>query len=105
MTTGRFALLLWAGAAAALAGCVDRRFVVETNVPGAQVSWDGVPIGPSPADSRWEYAGYYEFKAVAPGYEPLTQRVLFAPKWYQYPPFDFVAEVLWPFRVEDVRRV
>ncbi len=104
MTTGRFGLLL-AAAAGLLTGCVDRRFVVETNVPGAEVYWDGNPIGPSPADSRWEYAGYYEFKAVAPGFEPLTQRVRFEPKWYQFPPFDFVAEVLWPFRIEDVRRV
>jgi hypothetical protein len=102
MTTGRLALILAAGL---LAGCVDRRFVVETNVPGAQVAIDGTPIGPSPADGRWEYAGKYEFTAVAPGYEPLTQLVYFEPRWYQYPPFDFIAEVLWPFRIEDVRRV
>lgn len=103
MTTWRNGLLL---AAAGLAvGCVDRRFVVETNVPGAQVSVDGVPVGAAPADARWEYAGDYEFKAVAPGYEPLTQKVKLRPKWYNYPPLDFFAEVLWPFRIEDVRRV
>lgn len=103
MNTVRFGLLI---AAAALAvGCVDRRFVVETNVPGAQVSMDGIPIGATPADGRFEYAGDYEFKAVAPGYEPLTQRVTFHPKWHNYPPLDFFAEVLWPFRIEDVRRV
>ena len=105
MTTGRRGLILAAGAAGLLAGCVDRRFVVETNVPGAQIAVDGVPIGPSPTDGRWEYAGCYEFTAVAPGHEPLVQMVRFAPKWYQYPPFDFVAEVLYPFRIEDVRRV
>ncbi len=105
MRTGRGGLLLAVAAAGLTAGCVDRRFVVETNVPGAQVAVDGVPIGPSPTDARWEYAGCYEFTAVAPGYQPLTQRVRFRPKWYNFPPFDFLAEVVWPFRIEDVRRV
>ncbi|HET6576400.1 MAG TPA: PEGA domain-containing protein [Fimbriiglobus sp.] len=103
MTTWRNGLLL--AAAGLTVGCVDRRYVVETNVPGAQVSVDGVPIGAAPADARWEYAGDYEFKAVAPGYEPLTQRVTLRPKWHNYPPLDFFAEVLWPFRIEDVRQV
>src|SRR5918994_6848496 len=103
MSTVRYGLLFaFAGLAV---GCVDRRFVVETNVPGAQVSVDGVPIGATPADARFEYAGKYEFKAVAPGYEPLTQLVTLKPKWHNYPPLDFFAEVLWPFRIEDVRRV
>jgi hypothetical protein len=89
----------------ALAGCVDRRFVVTTNVPGAQVFWDGKPLGPSPVDSEFEYAGNYEFTALAPGYEPLREKVRFAPKWYMYPPFDLIAETLYPGRIEDVRRV
>jgi hypothetical protein len=105
MTTRRFGLYFAAAAAGLAVGCVDRRFVVETNVPGAQVSVDGIPIGAAPADARWEYAGCYEFKAVAPGHEPLTQRVTLEPKWHNYPPLDFFAEVLWPFRIEDVRRV
>jgi hypothetical protein len=102
MTTGRLALLLSVGL---LAGCVDRRFVVQTNVPGAQIYVDGNPIGPSPADARRDYAGYYKFTAVAPGYEPLTQMVRFRARWYDYPPLDFFAEVLYPFRIEDVRVV
>ncbi len=86
-------------------GCVDRRFVVETSVPAAQTFMDGVPLGPSPADGRREYTGTYTFQAVAPGYETTTERVRFRAKWYDYPPLDLFAEVLWPFRIEDVRRV
>lgn len=97
--------LLAAGTLLAALGCVDRRFVVETNVPAAQVFVDGVPIGLSPADGRREYAGHYTVQAVAPGYETTTERVRFRPKWYDYPPLDLFAEVLWPFRIEDVRRV
>jgi hypothetical protein len=105
MSVGRSGWLLAIVAGTVLTGCVDRRFVVESNVPGAQISVDGVPIGPAPTDARWEYAGCYEFLAVAPGYEPLVQKVYFKPKWYQYPPFDLFAEVFWPGRIEDVRRV
>ncbi len=88
-----------------LAGCVDRRFVVTTNVPGAQIAVDGKNLGPSPVDSEFEYAGNYEFTALAPGYEPLRQKVRLAPKWYMFPPFDLITEVLYPGRIEDVRRV
>lgn len=86
-------------------GCVDRRFVVTSNVPGAAVAVDGDPLGPTPADANWVYAGKREFRASAPGYEPLTQVVTFEPKWWDYPGLDLFAEVLWPFRIEDVRRV
>lgn len=105
MATRGVRIAVAAATLALFSGCVDRRFVVETNVPGAQVSVDGKPIGPSPADGWYEYPGRYEFKAVAPGYEPLIERVRFRPRWYDYPGLDFFAEVLWPFRIEDVRRV
>ena len=86
-------------------GCLDRRFVVETNVPGAQVFINNRTIGPSPADTGWEYPGHYEFRVVAPGYEPLTQCRLIKARWYDYAPFDFMFGVLWPFHIEDVRRL
>ena len=98
-------LLLIAVATGFAPGCVDRRFVVRTNVPGAQVYRDGTPLGPAPVDAHYDYAGYYEFRAVAAGYEPLVERVRFKPKWYDYPGFDLIAEVLWPARIEDVRTI
>lgn len=100
-------LVSWVVLAAALpasAGCVERRFVVTTNVPGAQVYVNNVAIGPSPADSRWDYPGRYELRAVAQGYEPLRVYKQVNPKWYEYPGLDFIFEALWPFHIEDVRR-
>jgi hypothetical protein len=88
-----------------IGGCVDRRFVVETNPPGAQITIDGRAIGPSPADGTFVYPGKYEIRAVAPGYEPLTKTVKFRRKWYDLPGLDFIAEVLYPGRIEDVRRI
>ncbi|MCZ2342952.1 MAG: PEGA domain-containing protein [Bacteroidales bacterium] len=106
MRTGRGVLVAGLVLTLGLAtGCVDRRFVVESNVPGAQIYVDGKPIGPAPADAWYTYPGVYEFKAVAPNYQPLKQQVRLKAKWYDYPPLDFIADVLWPGRIEDVRRV
>jgi hypothetical protein len=105
MFRGRRLFAVLAGTAGLAAGCVDRRFVVESNVPGAQVYVNDAPIGPSPADTAFEYPGHYDFRAVAPGYEPLTVREYIQPRWYDYPGLDFFAEVLWPWRIEDIRRV
>lgn len=92
-------------AAALLAtGCVSRRFVIESNVPNAQVYIDNKPIGPAPAHTPFEYYGYYTVKLVHPGYETLEKRVHVTAPWYAYPPFDFLAEVVWPFQVRDTRR-
>lgn len=87
-----------------LTGCVERRFVVETNVPGAQVYVNNAPVGPSPADARWDYPGKYEFRVVSQGFEPLTKIERVKPRWYDYPGIDFLVETLWPFHIEDVRR-
>jgi hypothetical protein len=94
-----------AGALAALTavGCVDRRFVIHSNIPNAQVFIDDKPIGAAPAYSPFEYYGYYNVTLVHPGYETLSQRVHVTAPWYAYPPFDFLAEVVWPFHVRDTR--
>lgn len=93
---------VFAGLAAA--GCVDRRFIIESNVPAAQVSIDNRPIGAAPAHSSFEYYGYHTITLVHPGYETITERVHVTAPWYAYPPFDFMAEVLWPFHIRDTRR-
>jgi hypothetical protein len=103
MATGR--RLAAVALAAAAGGCVERRFVVETNVPGAEVTINNQSVGPSPADATWDYAGRYDIRAVAPGYEPARLVYPVRPKWYQYPPLDFFFEAVWPFHIEDVRRV
>jgi hypothetical protein len=105
MAARRWLFVPFAAVALLSAGCVDRRFVVTTNVPGAAVEVDGQPLGPTPVDAAYVYTGQREFRVTAPGYEPLNQLVKFEPKWWDYPGLDLFAEVLWPFRIEDVRRV
>ncbi|MCS6864100.1 MAG: hypothetical protein RMJ56_09960 [Gemmataceae bacterium] len=102
--TPRFRLsIVLAGVAAV--GCVDRKFVIESNVPNAQISIDNKPIGAAPAYAPFEYYGYYTFTAVHPDYETVVLRQRIAAPWYAYPPLDFLAEVVWPFPIRDTRRI
>ena len=67
MVSARIGIIGAALSLTLLVGCVDRRFVVESSVPGTQIYVDGKPLGVAPVDSKWEYAGYYNVTALAPG--------------------------------------
>ena len=101
----RYAGLLGAVTVAALlTGCVDRRFVVTSDPPGALVLRDGQPIGATPADDHFVYYGNYHFTLIRDGYETLEVDQDVNPPWYEYPPVDFVSENLIPWTIHDVRR-
>ncbi len=104
MATARTVRLAGVLAVLAAAGCVDRKFVIESNVPNAQVYIDDKSVGAAPAYVPFEYYGYYTIRIVHPGYETLVKRVHVTAPWYAYPPVDFLAEVLWPFHIRDTRR-
>ena len=102
---GRLALGLIALAACTLAGCVERRFVITTDPPGAIVIDEkGLPIGAAPVDRQWIYNGVYEFRLVKDGFQTQAVREHVAAKWYEYFPFDFFAENVVPWTIRDIRR-
>jgi hypothetical protein len=90
--------------AVCLAGCVTRRMTVRTNVPGAQVYVDNYEIGRTPASTDFTYYGTRNIRIVKDGFETLTVQQQIAPKWYQIPGIDFLAENVWPFEVRDERQ-
>jgi hypothetical protein len=87
-----------------LTGCVDRRFVVTTDPPGALVLRNNAQIGFAPADDHFTYYGNYHFTLVKDGYETLQVDQHIPAPWYEYPPFDFFAENFLPWHIVDVRR-
>jgi hypothetical protein len=103
--TVRLAGLFAALALPVATGCVDRKFVVESNVPNAQVYIDNKSIGAAPAYSQFDYYGHYNIKVVHPGYETVVRYQKVAAPWYMYPPLDFVSEILVPFHIRDTRRI
>jgi hypothetical protein len=100
--------LAWTGAvllaAGLLSGCVERRFVITSNPPGAAVYRDGQLLGVTPVDDYFIYYGKREYVLVLDGYETLKVEQPAPAPWYEIPPLDFVAENLWAFKIRDVRR-
>jgi len=87
-----------------LAGCVERRYVIESDPPGALVVANGQPIGATPVDGHFLYYGNYHFTLIKDGYETLQVDERFRAPWYEYYPIDFFSENIVPGKIEDVRR-
>ncbi|MCS7168826.1 MAG: PEGA domain-containing protein [Gemmatales bacterium] len=85
-----------------MAGCVDRRLTIVSDPPGALVTVNNHDIGAAPVDVPSElfiYDGVYDITLRKDGYETLQVRQELRPPWYLRFPFDFFAEVLWPFSI------
>jgi hypothetical protein len=96
-------VLTFALAAACLVGCVDRRYVITTDPPGAVVYRNDHYLGATPVDDHFIYYGKYHFTIVKEGYETLQVEQDISTPWYQYPGIDFIAEALVPYQVIDRR--
>lgn len=94
-----------------LSGCVERRFVITTDPPGAVVYCNGEYMGLAgspPAggvDKFFTYYGKYRFTIVKDGYVTLTTEEMIDTPWYEIPPLDFFTENAYPFKQSDVRRL
>jgi hypothetical protein len=97
-------LILLAAALVLTSGCVQRRFVVNSDPPGALVLVNNKPAGFAPADNHFTYYGNYHFTLVKPGYATLQVDQKVPAPWYEYPPMEILSEIFWPFHIEDVRR-
>lgn len=101
----RFGWLLGvASCVSLLAGCVDRRFVVTSDPPGALVLRNYQPIGAAPADDHFVYYGKYHFTLIKDGCQTMQVDQEVPAPWYEYVGLDFLSENLWPWKIEDVRR-
>jgi hypothetical protein len=89
--------------AAALIGCVERRYVVYTDPPGAMVLRNGQTLGATPVDDHFVYYGKYKFTIFADGYETLQVEQQIEPPWYEYVGLDFFSENLIPWTIRDRR--
>lgn len=88
---------------AALSGCVERRYTIRTNPPGALVFVNGEEIGPTPVSRSFTFYGPREIVLVADGYQ--TQKFIQPVKapWYDNLFTEFFTENLVPFTIRDER--
>jgi hypothetical protein len=99
-----FNFLVVAAGSGLLTGCVEQRYVVTTDPPGAAVLRNGHLLGQSPVDDHFVYYGTYHFTMILDGYETLQVDQNIPAPWYEYFPLDFFSENVIPWKIRDVRR-
>jgi hypothetical protein len=87
-----------------LPGCIEQRYVIDSDPPGALVLVNGQPIGTTPVDGYFVYYGIYNFTLVKDGYQTKVVPQRITMPWFEYPGIDFLTENIYPGKVEDVRR-
>jgi hypothetical protein len=87
----------------AASGCVERRYTIRTNPPGALVYVNGEEVGTTPVSRSFTYYGDREITLVADGYQ--TQRIIqpMPAPWWDNAVTDFFTENLVPFTLRDDR--
>jgi hypothetical protein len=84
-----------------LCGCVERKLTIRTQPDDALVMLNDEELGKSPVTVHFQWYGDYNVRIQKEGYETLqTHKALTAP-WYDYFPFDFMAQILNPNRIMD----
>jgi PEGA domain len=84
-------------------GCVHRRLTVVSEPAGATVYVDQQQIGQTPVSTPFTYYGTREIVLEKDGFQTVKEMHKIRPPWYQLPPFDFISDNFWPFRIRDER--
>jgi PEGA domain len=96
-------LLLLSFSVGALFGCVERRYTIRTEPPGATVVVNGEEIGPSPASKSFTYYGDRKITLILDGYQTkVLNQSINAPWWDNYIT-EFFAENAISLSLRDER--
>lgn len=90
-------------AAVALTGCVERRYTVRTDPPGALVVVNDEEIGPSPTSRSFTYYGTRKITLIKDGYQTQTILQPLDAPWWDAPVIDFFSENVVPVTLRDER--
>lgn len=82
-------------------GCVRRTLTITTEPPQARVFLNDQEIGRSEVSTDFLWYGDYDVVIRKEGYQTLQTNWTVTPPWYQWIPFDFFTEVLWPGWIHD----
>jgi len=85
-------------------GCVERRYTIRTDPPGATVIVNGEEVGPAPASKSFVYYGDREITLMLDGYQTKTViQPINAPWWDNYLT-EFFTENVIPVSMRDERQ-
>jgi hypothetical protein len=84
-------------------GCVERRYTIRSDPPGALVIVNGEEIGTTPVSRSHIFYGKREITLIADGYE--TQNIIqpMNAPWYDNIVTEFFTENCIPFTIRDER--
>jgi hypothetical protein len=86
-----------------LNGCVERRYTIRTNPPGALVIANDEEIGASPVSRSFTYYGDRKIRLMLDGYETQTVIQPIAAPWWDNYLTEFFTENLVPYTLRDER--
>jgi PEGA domain len=97
------ALILLAAGVGALSGCVERRYTIRTDPPGATVIVNGEEIGPSPASKSFVFYGDRKITLIRDGYQTKTVIQPISAPWWDNLLTEFFTENVIPLSLRDER--
>jgi len=100
---GPAAVLLLAGIGL-ISGCVERRYTIRSDPPGATVIVNGEEIGPAPASKSFVYYGDREITLMLDGYATKTVIQPINAPWWDNLLTEFFTENVIPVSLRDEHR-
>jgi len=100
---GPAAVLLLAGIGL-ISGCVERRYTIRSDPPGATVIVNGEEIGPAPASKSFVYYGDREITLMLDGYATKTVIQPINAPWWDNLLTEFFTENVIPVSMRDERQ-
>lgn len=94
-------LAVAAVAALGLAGCVERYMIVKSRPAGAEVFIDSQFAGKTPLKVPFSHYGTHDILVRHPTHQSHLQKWKLSPPAFQWTPFDFFTEWMWPFTLTD----
>jgi hypothetical protein len=90
-------------ALALASGCVERRYTIRSDPPGALAIVNGEEIGPTPVSRAFAFYGDRRIRLEREGYAPLDVVEPISAPWYDNLVTEFFTENLIPFTFRDER--
>ncbi len=81
--------------------CVRRTIKITTEPTNARVFLNDQEVGRSEVTTDFLWYGDYDVTIRKEGYATVQTNWTIKPPWYQWIPFDFFSEVLWPGQLHD----
>jgi hypothetical protein len=103
LSVRRLAACLGLVGATLFSGCVERRYTLRTDPPGALAIVNGEEIGPTPVSRSFWYYGDREITFLLDGFETKTVIQPIKAPWWDNLVTEFFTENLVPFNLRDER--